>query len=481
MSERDGLCMIRNKKGFTMPMVIFIIAVVVIIIAIIFSYNTNYASYNTNITNMEKALQIAEAGINAYLYHLSQDPDFHRDTKGIQIKDGSEELGLVPLSFDDEGLPIRYKITSCKDNKNNTVGFYQISLVQPAFNRDLEIISTGWTNDDEEIRKTVSIKLKNNNFCEYLLFTNGENTFYTGNTIKGSVFSNEDINIVSSEYGNPKFEEDLISAKSINTTGNPRINGAVLQHQPKMRFPDPADNKEKIAKYADLSYTGRTCILLNGKYLKIRNHTDGDTLQTKEITKPYTIFVKDGPVFISGELNGRLTVYSTEDIYITGKDPTNMYIYSAAVTGGIKYSNTNIPNKNSSGGNYSNDMLGLISENNIIIATRTWPDSTNGTRKLDQTPVSSKDMTIYGTLMAADNIEIEDSYPYFPTLNTLKLYGSQVCKNINLQSKDEYNAYKELTNTYDYRLKTDYPLYIVSSEYSEWVIKAWEELLSPPN
>ena len=477
--------MVRSQKGITMAMVIFIIAVVFIIIATIFSYNTNSAVYVSNVNAMEEALHIAEAGINVYMYHLNQDPDFYRDKNGIHIAGNasSDELGLVPSEFDSNDLPKLYKVTTYK-NKDTTVGYYQIRVVQPSFNKCLEIISTGWTSANPVIKKTVSVKLNNKTtLCGYLLFTNADSTFYTGSVIKGPVFSNGDIKIV----GDPKFESDLISGGSISTvTGNPSIEGEVLENQPKKIF--PTYNKEKIAESADLTFEGRTCILLNNSSLKIRNQNDGDILQTENITKPYTIFVEDGPVFISGTLDGRLTVYSTEEIYITGKDPTYIYeyynnryfdAYRSDPTGGIFYSNTNIPNENSSGDDFSDDMLGLISEKNIIIATRTWPHLLYGTAKADVGAVSTKNISIYGSLLTSKDIEIEDSYPDILNHESLNLYGSQACKNTYLQGNEGEGGYSKITNTYDYRLKTDYPPYMLNPFDSEWVIKAWEEVPNP--
>jgi len=473
--------MIKSQKGFTIAMVIFLIAVIVIIIATVFTYNASSRTNSVKIGNIQKVLQVAEAGINTYLYHLKKDPYFYKDPVGIHIKgdNPSEELGLVPIINEYED-PELYKVTTLKDDNNNIVGFYQIKIVQPADNKYLEVISTGWTNEDDEVRKTISVKLKNNTFCDYMLFTNGKNTFYPGSTFKGPVFSNEDINIVSTTNNDPVFEENLFSAKSVNITGKPKIIGDVLNNQPRMRFPSLVYNKQKIAEIADFTYKGRTCILLRNDFIEIRNINNGDELRGQKLVSPFTVYVEDGPVFISGKLDGKLTVYCTGDIYITGKDPTyierfnkNYYYepHAAQKTGGISYAG-------SQGNAFDDDFLGLISEKNIRITTRTWPHTKYGTEKWDYPVVSTEDMIICGVLIAAENIEVEDYYPYSFELNTLNLFGSQICDKIILQGNGWSSGYKNITFTYDYRLKTDYPPHIISPEDSEWIIKAWEEVLN---
>mgnify|MGYP000906981261 CR=1 FL=1 len=492
--------MIKSQKGITMAMVIFLMAAVFIIVAAIFSSNSNKTINVTRSGRADEALQIAEAGINAYIYQLSQDIEFYKNTEGIHIAgSNSEELGLVPSGFDINGLPKVYKETAYKDNNNNTVGYYQIRIVQPSYNKYLEVISTGWTIDYPDIKRTISAKLKNNTFCDYLFFTSNMYTdFYTGITMKGPVFSNNNIHIKSDTSGDPKFESDIIAAGYITTVGNPGFGGKKFEYQPKKNF--PAYNKEKIAKMAEndgLYFEGRTCILLDNDYLRMRNENTGDFGDMyyihKRISKPCTIFVKDGPVFISGTFDGRLTVYSTEDIYITAKDPTNMYSYmsngvlqayytpyAARQTNGILYKNLSL-NDLQTGTPAVSDataMLGLISEKNIKIATTSWPDMTEGIKKYDPSLVITNEIYVCGVLMTAKNIEVEDCSPYDFPADSIYLYGSQACGKFILQNdeEDEREGFSRIMNSYDYRLRYDYPPNFISDMDSDWVIKEWKEV-----
>jgi len=487
--------MFKSQNGITMALVIFIIAVIFVCIAVI-SGNNNIRT-NTVIRSgvNEKALMIAEAGINAYIYQLSQDIEFYRNTSGYHLAgaNASEELGLVPANT---GLPETYRITTFRNN-GQIMGYYQIRIVQPTFNKDLVINSTGWTVDDPDLRRTVSVRLKKNNYLQYLNFSNSSSTFYNDDIMDGPVFSNQGI----TTYGYPKFKSDVITAGIIESKyGSPTFNGNVLENQPKMIFPTRDKDIKSLGKNEGLYFQGTTCILMQNNILKIRNlRLNSYNVNSYNIPDSGIIVVEDGPVFISGVLDGKLTVYCTDNIYITGKDPTNFSPQDASLTNGIKYKDTRIPGKNSSGSNFSDDMLGLISEKNILIPTKTWPsDSTGyGYKKYTDsnyanTHIFVNDMEIYAALRAAKNFATEDidADPIYALADgitgNLKITGSKACEK-SMASRDIYGlalndgieaGYVE-NNKYDYRFRITQPPYMVNTVDNEWIIKSWSEIPNP--
>jgi hypothetical protein len=101
-------------------------------------------------------------------------------------------------------------------------------------------------------------------------------------------------------------------------------------------------------------YEGRTSIRLNAEgTVTIWNHNCTPEIFTKELPPNGVIYVnsesgassnmfdqKSGNVFISGTLDGRLTVAAANDIYVTGYDPTVYNFSSSPVTNGIFYKDT---------------------------------------------------------------------------------------------------------------------------------------------
>ena len=481
--------MFKSQKGITMTMVIIIIAVIFVFIAIIASNNNNRTTYVARIGSGEKALMIAEAGINAYMYHLNQDIEFYRKTEGYHIggDNASEELGLVP---ENAGLPQTYRTTTYKNN-GKTVGYYQIRVVQPSFNKDLEVLSTGWTADNPDIKRTVAVRLQKNNYLQYLNFHDSFSTFYNNDKMYGPVFSNQGI----TTYGNPKFFTDVITAGIIDSRyGSPTFKGKKLQNQPKMIFPTRDQDIKYLGKTKGLNFQGITCILMQNNKLYIRNSmTDNYQVKTYDIPNSGIILVEGGSVFISGVLDGKLTVYCTENIYITGRDPTNFSPHYADLTYGIKYKDTKIPEiyesgNNFSSNNFSDDMLGLISEKNIIIPTKTWP-SDYGLKKYTDpsyanTYIFVNNMEIYAALRAAKNFIVED----IDTLENgvtgnLKIKGSKICEESKISRYLNYASYFDAgyteENKYDYRFRITQPPHMVNPADSEWVIISWNEIPNP--
>ena len=83
------------------------------------------------------------------------------------------------------------------------------------------------------------------------------------------------------------------------------------------------------------------------------------------------IYIKD--LYISGVLDGRLTILVEGNIYITRRDPTDYNYNNAKYTGGIEYANTNIPTLTENPIDPSDDMLGLVSNGNIYVHSYGWP------------------------------------------------------------------------------------------------------------
>ena len=102
--------------------------------------------------------------------------------------------------------------------------------------------------------------------------------------------------------------------------------------------------KEKIG---GLTYVGETYILLNRNKLTIKPK-DGERKENIPIPESGVIYVKDeedkkrenGDVYISGVLDGRLTIISDGNIYICAKDPTieieNQSEFDNAYNGSVK-------------------------------------------------------------------------------------------------------------------------------------------------
>ncbi|MGI6085213.1 MAG: hypothetical protein ACOYIF_07165 [Acetivibrionales bacterium] len=497
---------IKSNKGITLPVAIMVTAIVFMFVFTLLTLSENLTRNVSFRIDREDALQIAEAGYNHFMYYLNQDSTFYLNPDGTAGID--DETGFIPGTDDDsgdgldsDGLPIEYKETPYKRG-NDIIGYYKIRLIQPNVNEDLSVISTGYTVDKPDIKRTVQVKIHQRSFTEYVDFSDSSGEVYwtSNDEAHGPVFCNEDLLI----KGNPVFHDDVVIGGKIKVlSGSPTFNPSKLklENQPKLLF--PVTNDEIISwgeSEEGLSFTGRTCILFIGNKLQIRNkNINNDEIKTYDLPECGVLLVKNGSgsnagnVFISGTLDGRLTVYAEGNIYITGKDPTNYSPNSIKGTfskdeGGIKYADDNIPLIGSSGKKFSNDMLGLISEGHIIIATRTWPSTdTSGYSKLSESSVSVKNITVYGALMtnkAGKQIYVEDYADIDPKGN-FTVYGSKIQNaergavgTFSSSTYDLRSGYRKV-NYFDYRLRNQTPPHFITPDKSGWEVREWEEILNP--
>jgi hypothetical protein len=127
--------------------------------------------------------------------------------------------------------------------------------------------------------------------------------------------------------------------------------------------------------------------MLDGDSIKIRNK-DNSTVQVIKDLKNGVIYVdgntgdkkwdlSTGNAFVSGKLNGRLTIAASNDIYITGYDPTKLEWSEAKnnLTGGITYYDTTFDGQGNVVSN-GDDMLGLVANKYIFILHYGWFDKT---------------------------------------------------------------------------------------------------------
>lgn len=411
-----------HRKGMALPIVLTILVIMMILgTAGLLMINTE-SKFNTIDDNTQKAMKYAEAGYNKYLWHLSDDLNFYST-------ESHDTMMNKPLEFED--------------------GYFMFDVIKPSDgDRFITIKSTGWTKDNPDIKKTLLAKIRKKQFVHHVYVSNNDGDIWwtEGDESHGPYHTNGNMNIQQ----NPKFY-DVVAYKGTLKTSNYKPEFFIdkqIPYKPKttdknlpylyqtteLGFPKSNQELEEWATKDDLVFYGRTCIYIEGDKVHIRNQND-DKAKTYSISKDipnkviyvntkylsnsdqegqvrYDKFnVNSGNVFISGNLEGKLTIGAEDRIYITHDDPTNWYDYniydknktpkqpsaSAPISGGTVYTKTYFSgNKNGSGDQLSTydsdkkiwtrysfdrsdktkpgkDMLGLIANNEILILHYGWP------------------------------------------------------------------------------------------------------------
>ena len=265
-------------------------------------------------------------------------------------------------------------------------------------------ISTRATHVSGRSSKVLQMRVGQQNFARYAYFSDSEKSS-GGNTIWfmdedelfGPVHTNDQLHI----SGKPTFHEEVTSAastidlKSGPPTDAPDFRKGVELGAPKIELPsDLALIKARAQQSAGMYITGMTTAEIEIYYntalqrsqLKVKK--DSGTVQTYELPSNGVVYV-DGVAKVKGKLAGQLTIASRKDLYIIDD---------------VVYSVDPRLDPNST------DVLGLISEQNIIVAAT-------------QANMDVGDETIMAAIMALNTSFTVEDYNKDSPRGKLKVYG----------------------------------------------------------
>lgn len=135
-------------------------------------------------SNREQAIQIAEAGIDYYRWHLAHAPTDFQDGTG----------GPGPYIHD------------FKDKDNNIIGQFSLEITPPQLGSSLVTVkSTGSVNADTNVSRKIEVKFAKPSIAKYAVAANDVMRFGSGTEVFGPIHSNQGIrfdglihNIISS-------------------------------------------------------------------------------------------------------------------------------------------------------------------------------------------------------------------------------------------------------------------------------------------
>lgn len=120
------------------------------------------------------ALQIAEAGVNYYKWHLDNFPDDYADGTG---QTGCNPCGPYVHNYDDPG--------------GNTIGAFELSIYPPPINSTVvKIQSTGWTIEKPNTKRILGVRYGRPSWVRYAAMANANIRFGTGTSVNGPLHSN---------------------------------------------------------------------------------------------------------------------------------------------------------------------------------------------------------------------------------------------------------------------------------------------------
>lgn len=154
MSPNSSLAQIKNTiAGYLLVMVLVFGSVFFLITASFFSYIVSQSDLINQKVELQRALDIAEAGLNYYKWYLAHFPG---DTT------------------DGTGLPGPY-VHVYNDPEGSAIGEFSLEVASTTFCGDIssiEVSSTGFTYDDPSVFRTITARYARPNVAEYAYIIN---------------------------------------------------------------------------------------------------------------------------------------------------------------------------------------------------------------------------------------------------------------------------------------------------------------------
>ena len=466
----------KNEKGVALPAVLMVMLIIMAlsvgVVSLVRAQTKEQIYYESNTS----ALHAAEAGLNQYLWNLN--------------KEGSTPLDMGTVFYYPESNPVAaYILTDVTDG-----GSFKV------------IKSTGWRLSDPDVKRTVTSTFNKRSFTQYVYFSDNDpaNIWWTSSdNCYGPYHTNTNLSV----DGTPNFWKiasysgELVRGSGANPTfheGHKKLDYTI----------DMPENNSELMYYAlqpdGYYFEGRTSILLKGDgTMKIWNPNYSPATWTLPLPENGVIYVNEkvthnnnnkfdpnnGNVFISGVLNGRLTVAAKNDIFITGYDPTVNTFASAAVTDGVTYKDTVITldfvdGKPVLGDNEATlpegagDMLGLIADRNVAILTYGWFDNGSVNSSRQKFKVYAALMALEGSFINSVHFDNRNNPSFnssYPTSNgVLTVRGSIIQNTRGAVGFTSGTGYKK-DYAHDPRMNYDQPPHFLDPEGSGWEITEWNE------
>ncbi len=458
---------LQKENGFVL-LLVFILVVLMGIFAVVATNMTKTTmSFFSNIIDKESSLYYAEAGFNRYLFFLNEDPEFYNTAKSQNLEDADK------IPFEN--------------------GYYKLEITPPPSGSSVVTVqSTGWV--EGEAKRTIETEIARQTFSNWVYGTNKEEMtdetkiwWTDDDVVDGPFRTNGDLHI----DGDPVFNGPVTYSgdKYVESGSDPEYNGGFPKYAvDPVEFPQNNENLKNEAQANGYYYEGRTCIMVDGDQLHIRNQNG--LVVTKSLPENGVIYVdslggsskfgyNSGNVFISGELNGRLTVASENNIYITGYDPTNgedpYNLDSDDYTGGITYLDSPVDGE-------SDDMLGLVANNNIEILHKGWLYFNSPYTHWSESyadDVAPENINIQAAMFTLDGSFAFEYYNDGVPKGTINFLGSMFQNNRGpVGTFDSWSGNKatgyDKNYSYDLRMKRYTPPHYVEPENAGWEILNWK-------
>jgi|JI10StandDraft_1071094.scaffolds.fasta_scaffold00670_15 hypothetical protein len=159
----------KTEKGSLLIAVMVYAAIGIVTLSAFVGWAVTLSRVADHMPVKEQSLQLAEAGIDYYRWHLAHDPD--------DYEDGTGEAGPYVHEFTDQ--------------QGNRIGEYSLSITPPSAESNRVIIeSTGTVDGYPELARTIQVTLTQASLAQYAIVTNNFLRVLQNVDVNGKIHSN---------------------------------------------------------------------------------------------------------------------------------------------------------------------------------------------------------------------------------------------------------------------------------------------------
>ncbi len=174
-----------NQKGIITPLVLVIASIMLIFATALISWSVSEHKDASRKIRTTQALQVAEAGVNYYKWHLEHDESDYQDGKEWCCdRDPGKSLadcGGVCGSYDHPYI----------DYNNINIGYFSLKITPPEIGSTVAIVeSTGYAYSDANNKKKITARVGKRSLAEYSFLSNAPIWIGSNESTLGPVHSN---------------------------------------------------------------------------------------------------------------------------------------------------------------------------------------------------------------------------------------------------------------------------------------------------
>ncbi len=441
-----------NEGGFVILIALGVMAVTVLLLSAVFVAINGDTHNSQHDLDSKRAYSAAEAGANAYLYQLNQNPAYWSTCSNDTLGE-TQVPGTSPAQY--------YSYAVIPANGASTCTSNAIASLIDNSTGSLRMEFTGYSGGPTQVRRTVVASYRKLSPLDFLWYTvyealdsaitgySGCGVFYRAgrssscniywvsrDVMKGPMYTQDQYLI----NGSPTFgrgPDDKIeslapgtgpsSVCSGNSCGSAVFNGTPVWSAPLV--PLPTNNSQLATDAASYGkvYTGTTTITLSGTTATVINCPSSCTTTTVNLSSFPLIYIANGsscspPAYDPGTATDP-TSGCAGDVYVSGNYTTSVTI--AAANNIIV--NGNLTTSESSGIPTGNAVMGLVANQDVRVMHVLGANDGSAPCNQDNSATQSfPNLKIDAAILSLKHSFMVDHYDCGPALGSLTVNGSIV-------------------------------------------------------